>query len=972
MAELDGSIRIGVVFDDKKISTEMGKLDQKLSKQNQGIAQQREKVKQLEAQYAQLASREVEPKSLRRMEADLKKVQAEAAKLDEEFQRVSQLAEIEKQAGGKVSPETQGQLDDITEKLTYADQRADALQARIREIKFDPALSDEARKLASELDQAQTKMDSFQREAQSTEQAQAALKQESDNLRQVASGADVADQRIVDLNRELAELTARMKEMKSAGVGLGYEEYDKAAARVSEINAELKEYRRNLETMPDPGVSKWNRLTQALKSGFTRTVNAASGSARKLGRQIQSIGKNRGFDKAAKGAQRLGDRLKGIVAGALVFNVISRGLTALTDQIGKYLTANKDFSDALSGIKSNLLTAFQPVYEAVIPALTSLMQALERVTAQFAAFMATIFGTTAKQAQDNAEALYDQANATKETGDAAKKAEKEQKKYLASFDTIEKLGEVEIKTEVETKKDEVEAQKPQFDTDFEQVTVPQWLLDFWKVFQDSWNEYGATTIQAFKDAVGAIGVAVTAIGTAFMAVWTGGDGLALLGAFYTLLQEILGIIHDIAVSFTLVWTSGVGESILHNLLTLLQTILAQIHAIASAFREAWNSGTGQEVISAILNAINSVLELLISVRQAFIDAWNDNGRGVEICNTILQIIRNIFEFVGNLAERFREAWEANDNGAAIWGAILDIIGIVLSTIERITDVTADWAAQINFGPLVESIKNLLEAMAPVIQIIGDTLAEMWENTVLPFLTWVIETALPAVINKLADLMNWLAQNKEVVKLVTQAVVAFVAAWTLMKVIGSIQALIAAFNPMTLAIQAAIAAVILLIMNWEKVKETVANVIDSIVGFIQKAIDAVKDFFSALGGGGGKTAADYGGYGGSGRSYSPAPAYTSEFSAYSLNNLPHLAQGAVISPNSEFLAVLGDQRNGTNVEAPLGLIEQALDNVLARQGGGGGNTEVTVNFTGSLAQLARLLQPEIKVEQGRLGANLVGG
>lgn len=949
MAELDGSIRIGVVFDDKKISTEMGKLDQKLSKQNQGIAQQRERVKQLEAQYAQLASREVEPKSLRRMEADLKKVQAEAANLDEEFQRVSQLAEIEKQAGGKVSPETQGQLDDIAEKLTYADQRADALQARIREIKFDPALSDEARKLASELDQAQTKMDSFQREAQSTEQAQAALKQESDNLRQVASGADVADQRIVDLNRELAELTARMKEMKSAGVGLGYEEYDKAAARVSEINAELKEYRRNLETMPDPGVSKWNRLTQALKSGFTRTVNAASGSARKLGRQIQSIGKNRGFDKAAKGAQRLGDRLKGIVAGALVFNVISRGLTTLTDQIGKYLTANKDFSDALSGIKSNLLTAFQPVYEAVIPALTSLMQALERVTAQFAAFMATIFGTTAKQAQDNAEALYDQANATKETGDAAKKAEKEQKKYLASFDTIEKLGEVEIKTEVETKKDEVEAQKPQFDTDFEQVTVPQWLLDFWKVFQDSWNEYGATTIQAFKDAVGAIGVAVAAIGTAFMAVWTGGDGLALLGAFYTLLQEILGIIHDIAISFTLVWTSGVGESILHNLLTLLQTILAQIHAVASAFRDAWNSGTGQEVLSAILNAINSVLELLISVRQAFIDAWNDNGRGVEICNTILQIIRNIFDFVGNLADRFREAWEANDNGVAIWGSILDIVQDVLSFFEQITAAAAEWAEGLNLEPIVSGFRDLLDAVEPLVNIILDGLAWAWENILLPLAGWVIEDAAPAAINVLTACFEALNE------VITALGPVFTALWK--NVLAPIASFIGDVFVLNLKILA----------EWIR---GIGDFLSWLIGLLSDAASKVAEFFGASGSS--KSVANYGGYGGSGRSYSPTPAYTSEFSAYSLNNLPHLAQGAVISPNSEFLAVLGDQRNGTNVEAPLGLIEQALDNVLARQGGGGGNTEVTVNFTGSLAQLARLLQPEIKVEQGRLGANLVGG
>ena len=40
-------------------------------------------------------------------------------------------------------------------------------------------------------------------------------------------------------------------------------------------------------------------------------------------------------------------------------------------------------------------------------------------------------------------------------------------------------------------------------------------------------------------------------------------------------------------------------------------------------------------------------------------------------------------------------------------------------------------------------------------------------------------------------------------------------------------------------------------------------------------------------------------------------------------IPELATGAVIPPNNPFLAVLGDQNNGTNIEAPLNTIKQAL-------------------------------------------------
>ena len=50
-------------------------------------------------------------------------------------------------------------------------------------------------------------------------------------------------------------------------------------------------------------------------------------------------------------------------------------------------------------------------------------------------------------------------------------------------------------------------------------------------------------------------------------------------------------------------------------------------------------------------------------------------------------------------------------------------------------------------------------------------------------------------------------------------------------------------------------------------------------------------------------------------------------------IPRLAQGAVIPPNKEFLAMLGDQKSGTNIEAPLDTIKQALAEVMAEFGGG---------------------------------------
>lgn len=77
------------------------------------------------------------------------------------------------------------------------------------------------------------------------------------------------------------------------------------------------------------------------------------------------------------------------------------------------------------------------------------------------------------------------------------------------------------------------------------------------------------------------------------------------------------------------------------------------------------------------------------------------------------------------------------------------------------------------------------------------------------------------------------------------------------------------------------------------------------------------------------------------------------------HIPRLAQGAVIPPNREFMAVLGDQKQGTNIEAPADLIRQIVREEMNNASGG---EEITIKFTGDLAQLARVLSPEITRQQ----------
>lgn len=82
-------------------------------------------------------------------------------------------------------------------------------------------------------------------------------------------------------------------------------------------------------------------------------------------------------------------------------------------------------------------------------------------------------------------------------------------------------------------------------------------------------------------------------------------------------------------------------------------------------------------------------------------------------------------------------------------------------------------------------------------------------------------------------------------------------------------------------------------------------------------------------------------------------------------IPRLATGAVIPPNAEFAAILGDQRSGRNLEAPEGLIRQIIQEEL-----GNVQAEVSISFGGSLGALVRELKPFIDKENVRIGGSLI--
>ena len=85
-------------------------------------------------------------------------------------------------------------------------------------------------------------------------------------------------------------------------------------------------------------------------------------------------------------------------------------------------------------------------------------------------------------------------------------------------------------------------------------------------------------------------------------------------------------------------------------------------------------------------------------------------------------------------------------------------------------------------------------------------------------------------------------------------------------------------------------------------------------------------------------------------------------------IPQLAQGAVIPPNRKFLAVLGDQKSGTNIETPLATMVQAFKQALAESGYSGSSEAYLVLDRDVVGRVVYRLN---KAEGNRIGVSLTG-
>ena len=236
------------------------------------------------------------------------------------------------------------------------------------------------------------------------------------------------------LKGEMATIDAAMEP------GTSPEAFIEAGIRKPEVAADIAASEKEVASLQ----KQWDAVNDKVDDYDSKIRQAQNDidhntqKAAELAAQMNSTGAKaqEAFDKARASADKFGKRLLKISASMLVFRVFSSIMSGVRQHMGKMLQTNAEYTAQLAKLKGALMTAFQPIYEFVLPGLLAVLRVLTAIVSVAARVLSALFGTSASQSAKNAEELNKEAEAIGGVGDAAKKAKKE----LAGFDEINTLG----------------------------------------------------------------------------------------------------------------------------------------------------------------------------------------------------------------------------------------------------------------------------------------------------------------------------------------------------------------------------------------------------------------------------------------------------------------------------------------------------------------------------------------------------
>mgnify|MGYP001463744062 FL=1 len=240
-------------------------------------------------------------------------------------------------------------------------------------------------------------------------QFDAGLAKLENNAKKAANNVDKAAQKVATLRQQLEELQAVAEnEKKTRSTGTVSQETGDAIQKTTQ---QLKMAQLNLES------------SQIAQEKASAAVSKYVGKQRLAALTTQNVSEQ--FKKFTK-------RIAGLAKRVFIFTMITKALRTMRKMLLSTIGADKQMSTSLAQIRGNLISAFAPIYNYILPAIRTLLAWLAKLTAVVSVFINSLFGKTASQADASAKALYNQASATEAAGDAAEKA----KKQLSGLDEM--------------------------------------------------------------------------------------------------------------------------------------------------------------------------------------------------------------------------------------------------------------------------------------------------------------------------------------------------------------------------------------------------------------------------------------------------------------------------------------------------------------------------------------------------------
>ena len=623
-------------------------------------------------------------------------------------------------------------------------------------------------------------------------------------------------------------------------------EYDKQEAAIASLSEKYDQQQAEVQRLTQ---QKQNLVAQL---GQERQAVDQATAAYDREQKKQGASAVQQLTTAEKAMKRFNSRMREIVSGALLFNIISSGLSGLVRWMGSALQSTDAFSSALRNLQGAASVAAAPLVNALGNALSYVINLLATGMSYLARFISMLTGKSLSAMKSSAKAMNSYGAAA---GSAAKQTDKATRS-LAGFDEI---------TRLDAPQEDASgggggggAAGPNYD--FVDRTG-QGFSDMLSAMQRFWQAFTAL----LAPSIAAWSAAWEQIKATGLAVWPQIQ-MAALGLWN---NALLPLLNYLAGTFV----PGVVNSFSQAFAPIVGGVASTaIQAFADFF--VWSCGLVTDAVNnLVIPALDTVLLIWQGLMAGIQAAWAQYGQ--PLMDGVLEALRNIEGIFSNL----------------YYTVIEPILQHLIQLVQQL------WA---------EHLQQLWNDVTAMLGALGVAVLDLWNNVLLPLINWLISTFGPLfadVFNAAADLVG------AAVGLIADALdIAMVA------LRGLLDFLSAVFRGDWDAAWEAIANTVTTI--WDRIQSTIKGAVNGIIRFVNGMIQAVVNALNSLS----FTVPDW------------VPEIGGSTFGFNLTapQIPYLAQGAVIPPNREFLAVLGDQSSGTNIEAPLSTIEQAVANVLENQ------------------------------------------